>query len=79
MRPVCRKGGVSPLRVDGNPAYASAVAALKQIGELGRRCHCRTAPYLNNIIEQAHRFTKKRIAASLRFRPAEGAWRSIQC
>ena len=30
-------------------------------GELGRRCRCRTAPYLNNIIEQDHRFIKKRI------------------
>ena len=28
------------------PAYASAIAALKQSGELGRHCRCRTAPYL---------------------------------
>jgi transposase-like protein len=48
------------INVDGHPAYASAVAELNQTGELGRRCHCRTAPYLNNIIEQDHRFIKKR-------------------
>ena len=63
------------INVDGHPACASAVAALKQTGELGRRC-C-MAPYLNNIIEQDHRFIKKRITASLGFRSAEGACRTI--
>jgi hypothetical protein len=33
---------------------------------------------LNNIIGQDHRFIKKRIAASLWFRPAGGAWRTIE-
>jgi hypothetical protein len=33
---------------------------------------------LNNIIEQEHRFIKKRITASLGFRSAEGAWRTIE-
>jgi transposase-like protein len=47
-------------------------------GELGRRCRCRTAPYLNNIIEQDHRFIEKRIEASLRFRSVEGACRTIE-
>ena len=41
------------INVDGHPAYASTIAELKQSGELGRRCYCRTAPYLNSIIEQA--------------------------
>jgi len=42
--------GPSPrvINVDGHPAYASAIAELKQSGELSRRCRCRTAPYLNN-------------------------------
>ena len=53
------------INVDGHPAYASAIAELKQSGELGRRCRCRTAPYLNNVIEQDHQFIKKRITASL--------------
>jgi transposase-like protein len=66
------------INVDGHPAYASAITELKQSGELGRRCHCRTVPYLNNIIEQDHRFIKKRIKASLGFRSAEGAWRTIE-
>ena len=43
--------GPRVINVDGHPAYASAIADLKQTGELGRRCRCRTAPYLNNIVE----------------------------
>jgi transposase-like protein len=37
----------------------------------------RPSLYFNNIIEQDHRFIKKRIAASLGFRSAGGAWRTI--
>ena len=66
------------INVDGHPAYPSAIAELKQSGDLGRGCHCRTAPYLNNLIEQDHRFIKKRITASLGFRSAEGACRTIE-
>jgi transposase-like protein len=74
-------GGAPPPRVinvDGHPAYPSAIAELKRSGELGRACHCRTSPYMNNIIEQDHRFIKKRITASLGFRSAEGACRTIE-
>jgi transposase-like protein len=73
-------GGPRPrvINVDGHPAYAGAVAELKQTGELGHRCRCRTAPYLNNIIEQDHRFIKKRITAGLGFRSVEGACRTIE-
>ena len=48
-------GGPRPrvINVDGHPAYASAIAELKQTGELGRRCRCRTTPYLNNVIEHS--------------------------
>lgn len=31
------------INADGHPAYARATEELKQSGELGRRCHCRTA------------------------------------
>ena len=63
---------------DGHPAYARATEEPKQSGELGRRCRCRTSPYLNNILEQDHRFIKKRINAGLGFRSVEGAWRTIE-
>jgi transposase, IS6 family len=80
LRLALSDGGPSPrvINVDGHPAYARAVAELKQSDELSRCCHCRDAPYLNNIIEQDHRFIKKRINASLGFRSAEGAWRTIE-
>jgi transposase-like protein len=73
-------GGVpSPrvINVDGHPAYRRVIDELKDSGELGSRCRCRTAPYLNNLIEQDHRFIKKRITASLGFRSVEGACRTI--
>ena len=65
------------INVDGHPAYARAITELKRSGELGRRCRCRPTPYLNNVIEQDHRFIKKRIAASLWFRSVEGALNTI--
>jgi hypothetical protein len=60
------------------PAYPTAIAELKRSGELSQRCRCRTSPYLNNVIEQDHRFIKKRVTASLGFRSAEGACRTIE-
>jgi transposase-like protein len=55
------------INVDGHAAYARAISDLKDSGELSSRCSCRPSPYLNNILEQDHRFIKKRIAASLWF------------
>ena len=71
LRLALSSGAPSPrvINVDGHPAYASAIAELQQSGELGRRCRCRTAPYLNNIIEQDHRFIKsglRQASASVR-------------
>lgn len=66
------------INVDGHPAYPQAIAELKANGALGRRCRCRPSPYLNNVLEQDHRFVKKRIAASLGFRSVDGALRTIQ-
>jgi IS6 family transposase len=65
------------INVDGHAAYPPAIADLKASGELGRRCQCRSSPYLNNVLEQDHRFVRKRIVASLWFRSVEGALRTI--
>jgi len=65
------------INVDGHPAYAHAVSVLKKSGELGPRCRCRPVPYPNNIVEQDHRFIKKRIAACLWFRSVQGAVNTI--
>ena len=65
------------INVDGHPAYAAAIGELKQTGILGRNCRCRPSQYMNNIIEQDHRFVKKRVVASQGFRSADGALSSI--
>ena len=65
------------INVDGHPAYASAISELKHSGEVSRGCLCRLSPYMNNIIEQDHRFVKKRVIASQGFRSAEGALSTI--
>ena len=65
------------INVDGHQAYAHAITELKRKGELGRRCRYRRCPYLNNVVEQDHRFIKKRIAASLGFRSVVGALNTI--
>jgi transposase, IS6 family len=66
------------VNVDGNPSYPKVVEELKQGRRLGRRCRCRTCPYLNNIVEQDHRAIKRRINAKQGFRSFEAAQRTIQ-
>ena len=51
---------------------------MKREHKFGRRCRCRTCPYLNNIVEQDHRAIQRRVNASQGFRSFEGAWRTIQ-
>jgi len=80
QRALCAPGHPRPrvINVDGNPSYPKVVAELKTEGKLGRRCRCRTCPYLNNIVEQDHRAIKRRVNASQGFRSFHGAWRTIQ-
>jgi len=77
---LCRTKQIRPrvINVDGHPAYARAITELKRSGQLSRRCRCRPSPYLNNILEQDHRFVKKRIVASLWFRSIDGALNTIE-
>ena len=66
------------INVDGNPSYPKVVAELKHERKPGRRCRCRTCPYLNNNLELDHRAIKRRVKASQGFRSLDGAWRTIQ-
>jgi IS6 family transposase len=75
---LCGQPSPRVINVDGHPAYFTAITELTQSGELRQRCRCRRSPYTNNIIEQDHRFIRKRITASLGFRSAEGASRTIE-
>ena len=65
------------ITVDGHPAYPSVINELRRTGQLGQRCRCRCSPYLNNRIEQDHRFVKKRVMSSQWFRSIDGALRTI--
>jgi len=48
------------INVDKNRAYPAAVEELKVEGTLRRRCRLRQSKYLNNVVEQDHRVSKKR-------------------
>ena len=65
------------INVHGHSAYPGVIDELKKSGELGQRCRCRPSQYMNNVIEQDHRFVKKRVVASQWFRSLEGALNTI--
>ena len=74
-----RVGGLRP-RVDqcGRASCLSTSnAGAEGGGELSRRCRCRPSAYLNNVLEQDHRFLKRRMATSLWFRSVDGALGTI--
>ena len=66
------------LNVDKNPAYPAAVRALKAEGRLPRRVRLRQCRYLNNVVEQDHRFVKKRVWLARGYGSFQSAWRTLQ-
>jgi len=66
------------LSVDGNPAYPPAVKALKEEKILDKDCPLRQNKYLNNIIEQDHRFIKKLVKSGMGFKTFHSAWRTLK-
>jgi transposase-like protein len=66
------------INTDQAPIYTSAILAIKKEGTLRRRCRHRPVQYLNNIIEQDHRFIKRRVNAKQGFREFHAARRTIQ-
>ena len=51
---------------------------LKEAGQLPAECQRRPVKYLNNIVEQDHRFIKRRVKPGLGFGSYPTAWRTIQ-
>ena len=49
------------INVDKHRAYPAAVKELQVEGTLRRRCRLRQCKYLNNVVEQDHRVSKKRV------------------
>jgi transposase-like protein len=66
------------INVDKNPAYPPAVEQLKEEGTLSNRTQLRQCKYLNNLIEQDHRFVKRRVNPGLGFFSFKTAWRTIR-
>ncbi len=55
------------VNVDQNAAYPAAIILLKADGDLPEACTLRRVKYLNNIIEQDHRFIKRLVRPGLGF------------
>ena len=65
------------INVDKNRAYPPAVEELKEEGVLSVASQFRRCKYLNNIVEQDHRFIKRRVNPGLGFSSFKTARRTI--
>lgn len=66
------------INVDKNPAYPAAIEELKKEGIFSHECELRQKKYLNNIIEQDHRFPKKLAKYKSYFQYFHTAWRTLK-
>jgi IS6 family transposase len=66
------------INVDKNAAYPKALKELKAEGIVPENCALRQVKYLNNRIEQDHRFIKRLTKPGMGFFSFETAWRTIQ-
>lgn len=66
------------INVDKNAAYPKAFAELKVDGLIPEHCALRQVKYLNNLIEQDHRFIKRLTKPGMGFFSFETAWRTLQ-
>lgn len=66
------------INVDKNAAYPKAFNEIKAEGHLPASCELRQIKYLNNLIEQDHRFIKRLTKLGMGFFSFETAWRTLQ-
>ena len=66
------------ITVDKNAAYPKAFKELKAERVLSDACELRQSKYLNNLIEQDHRFIKRLVKLGMGFFSFETAWRTVQ-
>ena len=66
------------IRVDKNAAYPKAFKELKAEGFMPDSCELRQSKYLNNLVEQDHRFIKRLVKLGMGFFSFETAWRTLQ-
>lgn len=79
FRRAIRHGAPPPrlIHTDQAPTYPTAIAERQRSGYLPRHCRHRPMPYWNNIVEQDHRFVKKRLVAKQGFRALPAARRTL--
>jgi IS6 family transposase len=66
------------ITVDKNAAYPKALSEPKAAEAVPQECELRQVKYLNNIVEQDHRFIKRRVKPGMGFFSLETAWRTLQ-
>ncbi len=66
------------INVDKNVAYPKAIAELKAAGILPASVELRQVKYLNNLVEQDHRFIKRLVKPGMGFFSVETAERTLQ-
>jgi IS6 family transposase len=66
------------ISVDKNAAYPEAFASSQADKSLPSDCQLRRVKYLNNVIEQDHRFIKKKVRASQCFKSFHTAERTLE-
>lgn len=66
------------ISVDRKAAYPEAFTSSQDENVLPKDCKLRRVKYLNNIIEQDHRFIKKKVRASQCFKGFQTAERTLE-
>jgi len=66
------------ISVDKNAAYPDAFTSSQEEKVLPHDCQLRRVKYLNNVIEQDHRFIKKKVRASQCFKSFHTAERTLE-
>jgi len=66
------------ITVDKNAAYPKAFRELKAEGIMPDSCELRQSKYLNNLVEQHHRFIKRLVIPGMGFFSFDTAWRTLQ-
>jgi IS6 family transposase len=66
------------ISVDKNTAYPEAFSTSQEERIVPPDCNLRRVKYLNNVIEQDHRFVKKKVRASQCFKSFHTAERTLE-
>ena len=66
------------ITVDKNPSYPAALSDLKEDRDFAEAAELRQRKYLNNIVEQDHRFLKRRVKPGLGFSSFNTARRTLR-